>query len=62
MPAGNVPCFVGNHPDDLTGVLAFQDQAGIDEQPLAAGDEGVQGPVVDQMDMNVVRVEAGCPE
>ena len=42
--------------------LGMQDQPGVDEQILAAGDEGVQLGVVDEVDVDRFRVEPGCRE
>ncbi len=51
--------FVRDHADHLVGAFAPHQQSGIDEQVHAAGDEGVQAVVVDQIDGDRRRVESG---
>jgi len=54
--------FVGDHADHLTGVLGGEDQPGVDENPLAAADEGVERRILNQTDFNHRGVEAGRGE
>ena len=46
-------------PIDLVGAGAAHEDAGVEEQVLAAGDEGIERRVVDEVDMHRVRVEPG---
>ena len=62
MAAGDMAGLVGDDADELIGRLAAQDRAAVHEQVLAAGDEGVEGRVVDDVDMNRGRIEAGRGE
>ena len=41
------------------GFSAAHDEAGVDEDVLAAGDEGVHGVFVDDVDVDVVATQAG---
>ena len=59
MPAGNVSQLVGDHALDLVGVLGPGEQAGMDVDDLAPGDEGVDRIVVDEDDSDILRLEAG---
>jgi len=51
--------FVGDDPDDLAGVGALHQKAGVEEQFLAAGDESVEGGVIDDVNLDRRRIEAG---
>ena len=62
MAAGDMADFVGEHADDLSRMFGRHDEAGGDEQSLAAGDEGVQGLRANQMDMDRAGVELRRPE
>ena len=59
MAAGDVAGFVGDDADDLQRIVRLFQHAGIDEDILAAGDEGVQLRAVDQDDVDIVGVQAG---
>ena len=57
MAAGDVTRFMSDHADDLSGAGRLSDQARVDEQPLSAGDEGVEGVVLDQMNLDRGNIE-----
>ena len=59
MAAGNVAAFVRQHADQLVGRLGPHDQAGIDEDPLAARHESVERVVLDDHDLDAVGIETG---
>ena len=59
MAAGDMAALVGEHADQLVGSLGGQQQAGVDEYSLAAGDEGVEAVVLDDHDLDRLRIEAG---
>ena len=59
MAAGDVAGLVRHDADELVGRLAAQEGAGVEEQVLAAGDEGIERRIVDDVDMHRLRVEAG---
>jgi hypothetical protein len=56
MAPGNVSGLVRQHADDLVGRLGAGEQPRIDEDALAAGNEGVDAGTVDQMDPDGSRV------
>ncbi len=59
MAAGDVAAFVGQHADQLVGRFGPHDQAGIDEDPLAACHESVERVVLDEHDLDAVGIETG---
>ena len=59
VAAGDVAGFVGDDADQLAGVLDLHQQPGIEEQLLATGDEGVYLRVLDDVDLDRRRIEAG---
>ena len=59
MTAGEVPGLVREHADDLVRRLGFEQRAGIDEDVAAVHDEGVEGTVVEDDDLDVLLGEAG---
>ena len=59
MTAGEVAGFVREHADDLVRRLGVEQRAGIDEDVAAVHDEGVEGAVVDDDDLDVLLGEAG---
>jgi hypothetical protein len=61
MPAGNMARLVRQHAYELVRPLGAHQQPGIDEDPLAAGDEGVERAVLDDHDLDRLRVQAGDP-
>ena len=61
VAAGDVADLVGDDALHLVGVVGGGDQARMDVDDLAAGDEGVDRPVVDQDDLDVVGPEARPP-
>uniref|UniRef100_A0A0N4ZJ07 Transcriptional regulator n=1 Tax=Parastrongyloides trichosuri TaxID=131310 RepID=A0A0N4ZJ07_PARTI len=54
----DVPGLVGDHAQKLVGVLGPQNQAGVQPHDSPARGEGVQVVVVDQQDLDLVRVQA----
>ena len=58
MAAGDVAGFVREHADNLVGIFSRQDEAGVDEDVLTAGDERVHARIVDDVNFYVVRIEA----
>jgi len=62
MAAGDVTGFVGEHADDLRGVSTLHDETGVDEKILPAGDEGVEGIVLDDIYVDRVLVQTGGRE
>ena len=62
MTAGDMAGFMGHDPDDLVRAGRTQDRACVHEQILSAGDEGIERRVVDDVDANRLRIEAGCLE
>ncbi len=50
---------MGKHADHLVRRIRIHQRAGIDEDAAAVGDEGVEGPVVDDDDLNVLLGEPG---
>ncbi len=59
MAAGDVAGLVREHADDLVRRLRVHQRAGIDEDAAAVGDEGVEGAVVDDDDLDVLLGEPG---
>ncbi len=59
VAAGDVAAFVGDHADQLIGRLGIHQRAGMDEHVVAVDDEGVEGAVVDDVDVDVLRAEPG---
>ncbi len=59
MAAGDVAAFMRQHADQLVGRLGAHDQAGVDEDALAARHEGVERIVLDDHDLDRVGIETG---
>ena len=59
VAAGDVTGLVREHADHLVWRLRLHEQAGIDEDALAAGDERVDAGIVDQIDLDRPWIEAG---
>ena len=57
MAAGDMAGLMGDHADDLAGMFSLHQQAGVDEQPLPAGDKGIQARILDDMDTDVGRFQ-----
>ena len=57
MAAGDVAGLVGHHADQLVGRFGLENQAGVDEQLLAAGREGVELRIGHQMDLHRPGIE-----
>ena len=62
VAAGEVAGLVGDDADEFARRLALHDDAGVDEDVAAVGDEGVEGAVVDDLDLDAGLLEAGGPE
>ena len=62
MTARDVADFMGEHADDLRRPVGRHQQAGGDENTLPAGDEGIQGLVVDDMQAEILLFDSGSPE
>ena len=59
MAAGDVAGLVRDHADHFVRFLGRGQQAGVHEHLQAAGDEGVDLRVVDDVDLDGIGVEAG---
>ena len=59
VAAGDVAELVRDHALHLVGIVGRGDQAGMDVDDLAAGDEGVDLAVVDQDDLDVLGLKPG---
>src|SRR3546814_15885393 len=59
MAGGYVTLLVRNHADQLSGLGGALDQAGVEEEVQAAGDEGVEARIVDEVDPHVPGIERG---
>src|SRR6266849_6647077 len=59
MAAGDMAGLVGGDADDLIWTLAADQQPGMEEEVLSAGDEGVQSRIIHEVDADHRRVEAG---
>ena len=58
MAAGDMAAFVRDHADDLVGGLGFHQRAGMDEHIVPIDDEGVEGAVVDDVDVDGLSAQA----
>ncbi len=58
MAAGDMSDLVRDHPRQLVGVLGAHQEAGVDEQVHAAGDEGVEGIVLDDVDVDRIAAQS----
>ena len=58
MAAGDVARLMSDHADDLVRRLGLEQGAGIDEH-APAGDEGVEGGIVDQNDLDAGAGQSG---
>ena len=58
MAAGNVARLMGQNADDLVRRFGSRQQPGVNEQALAAGHEGVDLVIVDDVDAHRRRVQA----
>ena len=59
MSAGDMAALVRDDTDQLVGHLGPQNQAGVDEDRLAAGDERIELIVVDQVNPDIAGIEPG---
>ena len=59
VAAGDVAGLVRDHADHFVRILGGGQQAGMDEHLQAAGDEGVDPRIVDDVDLDSVGIEAG---
>ena len=57
MAAGDMAAFMGHDPDQLIRPFGPHDEAGVDEDALAAGDEGVERTILDEHDLDTIGVE-----
>ena len=62
MAAGDVARFMGQNADHFIGRLGLHQQAGVDEQALTAGHEGVDARIIDQVDLDRAGIDTGRPE
>ena len=59
MAAGDMAALVRDHADDLVGSLRIHQGAGMDEHVVPVDDEGVEGAVVDDVDVDRLSAQAG---
>ena len=59
MPAGDMAGLMGENADHLIRRLGLGQKPGMDEDALAAGDEGVDARIVDQIDVHRAGIETG---
>ena len=52
MAAGDMTGFVGQNADHLIRCLRLAQKAGIDEDALATGHEGINARIIDKVDMH----------
>ena len=50
VSAGDVPCFVSEHANDLLRIVGLENEAGEHEDILAPGNECVDARICDEMD------------
>ena len=62
MSAGYVSRLVCDDSRDFVDVLDHEEQTGVDEYPLPPRDEGVEGAVVDDVDLHRACIEPGRRE
>jgi len=58
MPSGDVSAFMRDDPDHLVRCRGAHDQPGMNEHIVAVDDEGVEGTVVDDVDLDALGAEA----
>ena len=58
MAAGDMAAFVRDHADDLIGSLCIHQGAGMDKGTVPIDDEGVEGAVVDDVDVDGLSAQA----
>ena len=59
MAAGDMAALMRDDADHLIGRLGVHQRAGMNEHVMPVDDEGVEGAVVDEMDADALRAEAG---
>ena len=59
MTAGDMAALMRNHADDLIGSLRIHQRAGMDEHVVPVDDEGVEGAVVDDVDVDRLSAQSG---
>jgi hypothetical protein len=59
VAACDVTRFMGEHADHLVRRVRLHQRASIDEDAAAVGDECVEGPIVDDYDLNILLAEPG---
>ena len=62
MATFDMAAFVGDDADQLIWRLRVHQRAGMDEHVVAVDDEGVEGAVVDDVDVDVLRAETRSVE
>ena len=62
MAAGDMAALMRDDPDHLIGRLGLHQRAGMHEHVVAVDDEGVEGAIVDEVDADALRAEAGRAE
>ena len=58
MAAGEMAGFMRQHPDDLVRCLGLHQGAVVHENAVAVGDEGVEGAVIDDHNLDVLLLKA----
>ena len=62
MAAGDMAALMRDDADHLVRRLGVHQRAGMDEHIVPVDDEGVEAPVVDDVDLDALRAEAGGVE
>lgn len=62
VAADDVTGLVGDHADHLIGVGRRHQEAGVEEDALAAGDKGVDPRIVDEVNVDRLGIEAARAE
>ena len=62
MAAGDMAAFMRDDADDLVRRVGLHQRAGMHEHVVPIHHEGVEGAVVDDMDLDILRAEAGGAE
>ena len=62
MAAGDMADFMGKHPHNLLGPFRRHKQPAGEEYSLSPRHECVKGPIVDDMQTDIVRIKAGSPQ
>jgi hypothetical protein len=62
MATGDMTALMGDDADHLIGRLGVHQCAGMHEHVVSVDDEGIEGAVVDDVDADCLRAEAGGVE